>query len=181
MADQPQGQASEVAPLFARPRLPGQHPEHSDRILAHLRRECGPRDFIEELWLADVAWLTARIDYFRAALAGLYDLQLRQKRRDHARANGEWFSAGKIEALAEIEQDDPMRADGTALAGEPVFQRLLGMTTLHELDTLGKLAVLEQLLGRERDRVLAQFERRRREQVKRVLDAVALELPASRS
>ena len=95
MADQPQQGAGEMEPLFARPRLPGQHPEHSDRILEHLRRACSLRDFIEELWLADVAWLTARIDYLRSAIVGLYDLQLRHKRGLHARASGEWFECGR--------------------------------------------------------------------------------------
>jgi hypothetical protein len=41
--------------LFARPSLPGQDPAHADRLLDHLRRACEPRDFIEELWLADIA------------------------------------------------------------------------------------------------------------------------------
>jgi hypothetical protein len=53
--------------------------------------------------------------------------------------------------------------------GDPLFQRLLGLATLTELDTFGKLTTLEQMLGRERDRVLGQFERRRREKAREAL------------
>jgi hypothetical protein len=58
------------------------------------------------------------------------------------------------------------------------FNASLVPTTLTDLDTIGKLAVLEQLLGRERDRVLGQFERRRRERLKHTLEAVAVQTSA---
>jgi hypothetical protein len=157
--------------LFARPPLPGQDPEYANQIFEHLRQECQPRGFIEELWLADVAWLTARIDYLRASVAGLYDGQLRSLRSLHERAaagHGR-FSEAEHVALKATEDAGHALDGGVPAIGDPLFQRLLGLATLTELDTFGKLTTLEQMLGRERDRVLGQFERRRREKAREAL------------
>jgi hypothetical protein len=160
--------------LFARPPLPGQDPEYANQILEHLRQECQPRDFIEEMWLADVAWLTSRIDYLRASVSGLYDAQLRSMRSLHERAAAghSRFSEAEHGVLKATEDAGHVLADGMPAVSDPLFQRLLGLATLNELDTFGKLTTLEQLLGRERDRVLGQFERRRREKVKEALQTL---------
>lgn len=143
------------------PQLPGQAPGHSAALLTELRRHYAPQDVIEEMWLRDIAWQMAKIDYFRTATAGLHDYALRAIQPGLAST----AMANDSTAIGELMAKDWRLKNGTPGVLTPAFQRLLGFVTNARLQNLGQLATLEQMMVRERDRIIAQFERRRREQL----------------
>ena len=169
-----------------RPALPGQDPGRVEQLLGQLAQEHTPRDAIERLWLADIAYLTVRIEYFRAGLRGYYvacqrahlnpgqvymDLDGLFERTD--------FSADEErEELRGLEDDDFEPQPGKTHLDEPAFTRMLGRVVAANLETIVRLDEVETRLLRERDRVIVQFDRRRRDAVRAAIENAEQAPPA---
>ena len=184
-------QASGTLPLSIpgsadRPALPGQDPVRVEQLLGQLAQELVPRDAIERIWLADIAYLTVRIEYFRAGLRGYYAAC----QRDHLNPSQNYIDLDEMcertdssidderQHLRGLEDDDFAPQPGETRLDDPAFTRMLGRVVEANLGTIARLDQVETLLLRERDRVIAQFDRRRRDAVRAAVENVERAPPA---
>ena len=163
--------------------LPGQDAEDLGWLHDTLQKECKPRNLIERQWIYDLAMLMGRIAY------------LRQARKGIALANQRKFAqsiitpqAGSDEAMRRkthhLFPDKPPKysLEDAALLQQMVDRgfkpnaqptmrehelsaHLSGRDFQENLTVYVQLDALEQDLLRERDRIIAQFDRRRRNDV----------------
>ena len=179
MTQQTSGSVPPSTPGSAdRPALPGQDPGRVEQLLWQLAQELMPRDAIEQLWLADIAYLTVRIEYFRAAIRGYYAA----RQRAHINPYRICIDIGELseptefsadeerEELRGLEDDDFEPQPGKSHLDEPAFTRMLGRVVAANLETIVRLDEVETRLLRERDRVIAQFDRRRRDAVRSAVE-----------
>lgn len=153
-----------AAPTLLQPVLPGQNSERVALYLNALRQQFEPKDTIEEWWLNDLAHLTARIEHMRTTSRGFYLSRLHQTLDEQSQYESA-FSQEQFEELTTMaETDFELEGEANALQSS-LYNRLLGLATGGNLDKLRILDDLEKGLLRERDRVFAQFEKRRRDQV----------------
>ena len=161
-----------------RPALPGQDPGRVEQLLGQLAQELMPRDAIERLWLADIAYLTVRIEYFRAGLRGYYAARQRAHLNpDQIETNFTDLFPSTDSSIGDerrelrgFEGDDFEPQPGETHLDEPAFTRMLGRVIEANLETIVRLNEVETRLLRERDRVIIQFDRRRRDAVRAAVE-----------
>lgn len=129
------------------PFVVGQNPQRRVEIEAQLFKDFAPKDVLEEIWLSDIAVLTATIEYYRQLEAAMM-LHLTKRR-------------GLEEHLLDEfpEKSDLTFADA---AGSRAFRTALGELTPYDLKQISTIADLISQVRRERERVYLLFERKRR-------------------
>jgi hypothetical protein len=129
------------------PFVVGQDPKRRAEIEAQLFKDFKPRDVLEEIWLSDIAVLTATIEYYRQLEASV-TLRIARRR-------------GLEQGLRE---EFPAKQNLTLLDafGSKTFRTALGEFTPADLKQISSIADLISNMRRERERVYLLFERKRR-------------------
>jgi hypothetical protein len=163
-----------------RPVLPGQDPGRVETLVVMLSLEFQPSGMIEQLWLEDIAYLTARIEYFRAGLRGFYaEVQRADIGASVHRSRFERDAyEGERQELSELQANDFQPEYGKTHLDDPTFTRHLGYVIGSNLAMIQRLDDTEQRLLRERDRMIAQFDRRRRNAVRDAIESAEAKPPA---
>ncbi|NBB23534.1 hypothetical protein GVM20_00155 [Porphyrobacter sp. SLTP] len=151
--------------------LPGQHIDREAWLRDELTRELAPQGLIEKRWVEDIAYRWVRIDGIRAQVAGLQnrlvkDVLSELDKAKHVREDEEFpcpFPLTREERRV-LETYNAMgkRFETDDILDNPEFAWLLGRVTPSDIELLQRLQGLEHAEVRERDRVINQFERRRR-------------------
>lgn len=165
----PQTRAFDPASLFT-PRqripMPGQDPQRVEELFHQLCCHFEPKDPIEAMWVSDIASITARIEHLRRCHRAATLVSLRREAADNPRFRGDIDYDESIEVRCEIYEDQYKL--GTR-PGEYESEENLPVVRLLGAVSMGSLAREEDFMGlefaalRERDRIIAQMERRRRE------------------
>lgn len=129
------------------PFVVGQDPKRRMEIEAQLYKDFRPKDVLEEIWLSDIAVLTATIEYYRA-LEGAVILKTARRR-------------GLDQGLRE-EFPDKDNLTITDAVGSSAFRQASGEFTPADLKQISAIADLITKMRRERERVYLLFERKRR-------------------
>lgn len=129
------------------PFVVGQDPKRRAEIEAQLFKDFGPNDVLEEIWLSDIAVLTATIEYYRTLEAAvMLNMAKRHGLEQHL--------------LDEFpDSDDPTLQDAV---DTKAIREAFGEFTPFELKQLSNVADLITKMRRERERVYLLFERKRR-------------------
>lgn len=181
---------SRIARLEAGCRLsmPGQDPVREQELRTELTQELQPRGHLEKIWIEDIAYRIAAIEVIRSQIAGcrtrlvqavLADIE---RRAHEFERNRELFLAAGEDKLSDISAAERAVLEQCGHYGTtPVpltnwlsqreFAWLLGKLGPKELHLLRQFQMHEHEEVRERDRIINQFERRRRQVV---WDAVEL-------
>jgi hypothetical protein len=138
------------------PFIVGQDPRRKGAIEDQLFKDFSPKDVLEEIWLSDIAVLTAAIEYYR----GLEAAVTRQLLIDHG-----------LRALLRLEFSDVEDGKLTydLVLGSQAFITAAGKFAKIDLERIGAVVELINKMRRERERVYLLFERKRRALV---IDAV---------
>ena len=189
---------SRMARLAAgsRPPAPGQDPLREEELRIELTQEFGPENLVEKIWVEDIAYRVASIEVIRAQIAGFRSGVVKTAHRELVSAEGtsEFLRqcAGKDENLFALDdkpdevvwsaQDRKDLADRAAdgfvapdrgtLLDRFSFAQLLGAMGQEDLARLRQLQVYEHEEVRERDRIVNQFERRRRQAMRHAIEMV---------
>lgn len=132
----------------------GQDPKRRAEIEAKLFQDFQPKDVLEEIWLSEIALLTATIEYYRHLEASInykllnnYNLQ-----KMLAEADAEEEASGRKKSLAD-ERD---------LLGSTSFRRAMGQLNENDLKSIDTIIGIINKVRRERERIYNQFDRKRR-------------------
>lgn len=125
----------------------GHDPKRRAEIEAKLFADFKPQDVLEEIWLSDIAVLTATIEYYRKLEASV-TLNL----------------AKKYGLEEQLRDEFPEKKDLSLhdAAGSAAFLAALGKFSAHDLKRISDIADLTSKMRRERERVYLLFERKRR-------------------
>jgi hypothetical protein len=160
-------QPFEAAELFSprqRPRLPGQDPGRCEALFQELCSYFKPQDAIECMWVNDVASIMSRIEYLRNSHRAAALVSLRRELADNARYKNDISSYEMSEAKSQIYAEENGDAQASASSKESLpFTRLLGAASMGSLRKEEDFMGLEFAAMRERDRIIAQITRKRRE------------------
>ena len=160
-------QPFEAAELFSprqRPRLPGQDPGRCEALFQELCSYFKPQDAIECMWVNDVASIMSRIEYLRNSHRAAALVSLRRELADNARYKNDISSYEMSEAKSQIYAEENGDAKASASSKESLpFMRLLGAASMGSLRKEEDFMGLEFAAMRERDRIIAQITRKRRE------------------
>lgn len=129
------------------PFVVGQNPQRRKEIEAQLFKDFTPKDVLEEIWLSDIAVLTATIEYYRQLEAAVM-LKIANHR-----------GLDDLLRVEFSEKDDVTSADAV---GSRALQVALGEFTPADLQQISTIADLISQVRRERERVYLLFERKRR-------------------
>lgn len=168
--------------------LPGQDPVREEELRIELTQELQPQDRFEQMWIEDIAYRTAMIEVIRAQIAGhrmrlvevvLIDLDKRLRERERAVGEldgiecfyGRELDPNERDALERWKGHGTVPVELSNWLGDPQFAWLLGNLEPVQMQVLRQFQLLEHEELRERDRIIRQFERRRRQAV---MDAVKL-------
>jgi hypothetical protein len=151
--------------------LPGQHIDREAWLRDELTRELAPQGLIEKRWVEDIAYRWVRIDGIRAQVAGLQNKLVKDvlsvlDKAKHVPDDEEFPCPLPLtrEERQALETCNAMgkRFETDDILDNPEFAWLLGRVSSSEIQLLEGLQGLEHAEVRERDRVINQFERRRR-------------------
>lgn len=165
----------------ARLPLPGQSHNRETSLRAELSDYFVPDGPVEIIWVADIAYCMASIEVIRVQIAGFRMIKLKQAYRDLIEPNDFFDEVLPGEGLSKGKPDDWGRYDGLAEAGfippwnetfldNPAFAELLGAISGQDA---GRLRLLEQMLvdqAKERDRIINQIDRRRRQAMRDAIE-----------
>lgn len=129
------------------PFIVGQDPKRRGEIEAQLYKDFKPRDVLEEIWLSDIAVLTATIEYYRGLEGAVILKTARRRGLDQG-------------LLKEFPGKDNLSL--TDAVGSSAFRQALGEFTSADLKQISAIADLITKMRRERERVYLLFERKRR-------------------
>lgn len=158
--------------------LPGQSADHEERLRAELAGYFVPDGPVEAMWVADIAYCMSEIEVLRAQIAGFRMIAMEQAHRDSLQV-GNWPDIGLYEqssgnqkerAWREIMAGNGFIAPSASWLDQPAFTGLLGAMSSQKA---GHLRMLEQMmfeLARERDRIVNQIERRRRQAMRDAIE-----------
>lgn len=159
------GAASDPVGVSAGPDLPGAHQGRARALQQLLVAELEPRDAIERLWLSDVAHMTARLEHLRMLQCGFYLQVLHSRVKRETDLLPDQFTTSERKILADMAADGFALDDDADPADLDLYNRFLSYAIEPNLNRIKLLDDLERGMLRERDRVFAQFEKRRRSQV----------------
>jgi hypothetical protein len=151
--------------------LPGQHIDREAWLRDELTQELAPQGLIEKRWVEDIAYRWVRIDGIRAQVAGLQNRLVKDvlsgldavKDVPFDKEFPSPFSITREERqVLETCSGMGKRFETDDILDNPEFAWLLGRVTPFDIQLLEGLQRLEHAEVRERDRVINQFERRRR-------------------
>jgi len=129
------------------PFVVGQDPQRKQALEAQLFEDFKPKDVLEEIWLSDIAVLTATIEYYRTLEASVT------------------LNFAKKYGLEEqLREEFPEKKDLSLhdAAGSAAFFAALGKFSAFDLKRISDIADLTSKMRRERERVYLLFERKRR-------------------
>lgn len=135
-------------------RYPGEDIARRTEVENRLFEAFSPKDVLEEIWLLDVAALTSSVEYYR-------ELEISKNREIAAQfapteaGDGQWVNY--------LEVENPFH-----------IKRLIGSFDQDDIRALATIIEVTAKLRRERERVYAQFERKRRALLINAVDAVEL-------
>lgn len=128
----------------------GQDPKRRGQLEDQLFADFKPKDVLEEIWLSDIATLTASIEYFRKMEVCL-NLQILEQ--------------NNITELLEFEkymnEENGEKSDHIYLDSKS-FEIAMGSLTATDLKNVNTMIDLINNLRRERDRIFHNFDRKRR-------------------
>ena len=167
--------------------LPGQSYEHEHDLRQKLIEQFQPQDVVEEIWLEDIACCQARIDHDRAVIAA-FRMRCIKQAYEQQFAPVPDFESGtyvapeldpSVEGRLDMYADNQFVApDGLAHTGDNVFAMLLGQLSGRELSQLRLLQIMLQEEMQERDRIINQLRRSRRQAMRDAIDFAQLLAPA---
>lgn len=130
----------------------GQDPKRRSEIEAKLFEDFEPKDVLEEIWLSEIAVLTATIEYYRRLEVSINFAYLEK--------HGVRELLNEEQALATARGQKLNRPDG--YLSSPRFRKALGQLSQHQLKQINTVIDMINKLRRERERIYNQFERKRR-------------------
>lgn len=159
--------------IHARPVLPGQDSGRGEAIYAALCQDFAPKDAIEDCWLSDIAHLMARIEYLRTCVRGYFALQMNTLSDLHSTFHTA-FSDDEQDLIAKLADRDFVCRPNEKQSVIDLRDRYLGYVYKKHSREIQVFDDMERNLLRERDRVIAHFERRRRDQLEIALEAARI-------
>ena len=129
------------------PFVVGQDPKRRAEVEAQLYKDFKPKDVLEEIWLSDIAVLTATIEYYRQLEAAV-TLKIANRRG--------------LDGLLRVEFSEKVDFTLTDAVGSRALRTALGEFTPADLKQISTIADLISQVRRERERVYLLFERKRR-------------------
>ncbi|MEO7914551.1 MAG: hypothetical protein ABIR23_04180 [Novosphingobium sp.] len=176
-----------------RPSLPG-HPAHREEDLRRdIAEHFAPVNAIEMLWVADIAYCTATIEVLRAQISG-FKARLVRDAYQKLSADKEWNPQASTSLRSGVRNPMESASDGVIYAegerhwlddfAESNFQMADSKTALNsaafamvlssmDRPNADQLRMLQQSLHdetRERDRLVSQFDRRRRQAMRDTIE-----------
>lgn len=146
--------------------MPGQDPQRSEHIFRELCRHFKPQDPIEWMWVNDVAVITSRIEFLRRCHRAATLVSLRREVARAGRHSEEISVQEAYDVRIDIYEDfydlDKQARSYSNPENLPIV-RLLGATSMGSLGREEDFMGLEFTAIRERDRIIAQIGRKRRE------------------
>jgi len=154
--------------------LPGQDPTREAELRARVTAHFKPVGLTEEMWVEDIAWSMAKIEYIRALIAAykkrciVRAAETRQHRApamrigaddDHAPALGRPMDEPYLDWMRHVGYSPDA---GRSFLGNANFAILLGDFNAREQQQMRELQIMEQEEVRERDRIINQLDRARR-------------------
>lgn len=130
----------------------GQDPKRRVEIETQLFQDFQPKDVLEEIWLSEIAVLTATIEYYRRLEVSINFAFLEKH------GVRELLDEEREIAIATGKKVD--RPDGHL--SSPRFLKALGRLNQHQLKQINTVIDMINKLRRERERIYNQFERKRR-------------------
>lgn len=124
-----------------------QHPQRRKEIETQLFKDFTPKDVLEEIWLSDIAVLTATIEYYRQLEAAVM-LKITKRR--------------SLDVLLKAEFPERTNLTLNDAVGSMALRTALGEFTPADLKQVSSIADLISQVRRERERVFLLFERKRR-------------------
>lgn len=168
--------------------LPGQNCEREAAVRSELVATFKPVDAAEMLWLNDIAYCTATMDVIRAQISGLWmrvvedahALVVAAERPDEFGDVSPATARSQTDrdALAGIAERKFVAPWGSTFLNQPVFASLLARADRRQIETLRLLQAALHEEAKERDRIINQLERRRRNAMR---DAIELAEEARRA
>lgn len=165
--------------------LPGHHHLREELLRAELIADFAPANRIEAIWVGDIAYCMAAIEHKRAQIAALHHLALRKTYQaisapEPLHIPGDKVTPPRFDEAAypsqlRAEMDDyaasgfRARVPGTLLESE-AFASLLGSLAARDMAVLRMLRQDLDLQTRERDRIINQIDRRRREAMRAAIE-----------
>ena len=129
------------------PFVVGQDPKRRAEVEAQLYKDFKPKDVLEEIWLSDIAVLTATIEYYRQLEAAV-TLKIANRRG--------------LDGLLRVEFSEKVDFTLTDAVGSRALRTALGEFTPADLKQISTIADLISQVRHERERVYLLFERKRR-------------------
>jgi hypothetical protein len=189
MSSKPQSvahtQTSDAIELFT-PRqmapMPGQDPDRCEAIFRELCAHFKPRDPIECMWVNDVASLTSRIEFTRNCHRAVTLVSLRREFANNLRFTGDIALYERDEVRAQIyseECDDGLPPGPPVTQDSPPLMRLLGAVSMGSLRREEDFMGLDFAAMRERDRIISQIARKRREDMIAAVKVIDMQAAAN--
>lgn len=129
------------------PFVVGQDPQRKQALEAQLFEDFKPKDVLEEIWLSDIAALTANIEYYRTIEAAI-TLKIATNHRLNERLD--------------VEFPDDTSGSYRQAVGSASFLDTVGEFHEDDLSRISTMVDLISKIRRERERIYLLFERKRR-------------------
>ena len=159
--------------------MPGQDAGRCEKLFDDLCRHFQPRDAVEAMWVNDVAVIMAKIEFLRKCHRAATLVALRRQASDHSRYDP-GIQSFEVEDLKAAVFDDEYSVGGDAgVCGSeenlPIV-RLLGTVSMGSLRKEEDFMGLEFAALRERDRIIDQIGRKRRDDMKAAVAIIDAQL-----
>lgn len=138
----------------------GYDPDTVQKLFEALSAHFSPQDILEEIWLHDIAEITSNIQVFRVIDRSL-QLQSMTERLDKLMISGAFDEAEAAEAEKGI-LDLTFGTHSASGEFDLTTLKVVGGISPANIGKIASTADVIQKLQRERDRIYAQFERKRR-------------------
>lgn len=144
------------------------------RLYGALLEDLDPQNLVERMWIRDIALLTVRSEELRLVQLAVHKVEMNRSRS----------ACEALPAAAPMDQDQRDNSAGEpaaeSAASSPVsgevdgshVELAVGHTYAESLEVISNLAVMEMAIRRDRDRILEQFNLRRRSLVLDIVTAV---------
>lgn len=157
--------------------MPGQDTDRCEKLFDDLCRHFQPRDAVEAMWVNDVAVIMAKIEFLRKCHRAATLVALRREASGRSRYDPgiQLFEVDDVKAA--VFDDEYSVGDDVGMYGSeenlPIV-RLLGVVSMGSLRKEEDFMGLEFAALRQRDRIIDQIGRKRRDDMKAavaILDA----------
>lgn len=163
--------------------MPGQDPDEGARLFDQLVAECRPRNLVETTWLYDLALMMVRIAYVRKARHSIQTdnfcksadeiidppqgstEEMLRRMQHFPTAKSPKYNAEQIADLLLLKLELYKANKKSTVSQDKLLVHVTALDLEANYAVYAKFDALEQSLMRERDRIIAQFDRRRREEL----------------